>query len=44
VNFRPGVRFSSCGGLSEYLRLCFIFYGPEEIEEGLHRLGECLAA
>jgi 2-aminoadipate transaminase len=42
VNFRPGVRFSSQGGLNDYLRLCFVFYEPGEIEEGLRRLGECL--
>jgi len=42
VDFRPGALFSSRGGLRDFLRLCFIFYGPEEIEEGLRRLGECL--
>ena len=43
VGFRPGVRFSSQGGLSDYLRLCFAFYGPDEIEQGVMRLGQCLA-
>ena len=42
VNFRPGVRFSSSGGLRDYIRLCFIFYGPEEIEEGIVRLKKTL--
>lgn len=42
VNFRPGVRFSSEGGLRDYLRLCFVFYEPEQIEEGLLRLKRCL--
>jgi DNA-binding transcriptional MocR family regulator len=36
--FRAGVRFSSANGLREYLRLCFAFYGDNEIEEGLKRL------
>ena len=42
VDFRPGVLFSSRGGLGAYLRLCFIFHDPAEIEEGLRRLGVCL--
>jgi 2-aminoadipate transaminase len=41
VDFRPGALFSSRGGLHDFLRLCFIYYGPDEIEEGLRRLGEC---
>jgi 2-aminoadipate transaminase len=43
VNFRPGIRFSSQGGMRDYLRLCFAFYGVEEIEEGIIRLAQCLA-
>jgi DNA-binding transcriptional MocR family regulator len=42
VNFRPGVRFSSRGGLQEYLRLSYVYYEPVEIEEGLVRLKQCL--
>jgi DNA-binding transcriptional MocR family regulator len=42
VDIRPGVRFSSAGGLGEFMRLGFSFYGEEEIEEGLRRLGKCL--
>jgi DNA-binding transcriptional MocR family regulator len=44
VNFRPGVRFSSRDGLRDYLRLCYVFYGPEQIEEGIARLKQTLEA
>jgi DNA-binding transcriptional MocR family regulator len=40
--FRPGVRFSSRDGLRDYIRLSFVFYKPEEIEEGIVRLKKCL--
>jgi DNA-binding transcriptional MocR family regulator len=43
VNFRPGALFSSQGRMRDYLRLCFAFYGDEEIEEGIKRLAQCLA-
>jgi 2-aminoadipate transaminase len=42
VNFRPGVRFSSRNGLNDFIRLSFVFYEPEEIEEGIIRLQKCL--
>jgi 2-aminoadipate transaminase len=42
VNFRPGVRFSSRNGLRDYIRLSFVFYEPEEIEEGIVRLKKSL--
>ena len=42
VGFRPGVRFSSQGGLRQYLRLSFSFYDAMEIEEGVKRLGQTL--
>jgi len=42
VNFRPGVRFSSRDGLHDYIRLCYVFYGAEQIEEGIIRLKSCL--
>jgi DNA-binding transcriptional MocR family regulator len=40
--FRPGVRFSSRDGLRDFIRLSFVFYEPEEIEEGIVRLGRCI--
>jgi DNA-binding transcriptional MocR family regulator len=43
VDFREGARFSSRGGLQEYLRLCYIYYDEGEIEQGLARLGKCLS-
>jgi DNA-binding transcriptional MocR family regulator len=42
VNFRPGARFSSQGGLNEYMRLSYVYYEPAEVEEGLARLQRCL--
>jgi DNA-binding transcriptional MocR family regulator len=42
VNFRPGVRFSCRNGLHDFIRLSFVFYEPEEIEEGIVRLKKCL--
>jgi 2-aminoadipate transaminase len=42
VGFRPGVRFSSQGGLNDYIRLCFVHYEPDEIEQGILRLKKCL--
>jgi len=42
VTFRPGVRFSSCEGLRDYLRLCFAFYEPEQLVEGVARLARAL--
>jgi DNA-binding transcriptional MocR family regulator len=38
VNFRPGVRFSSRNGLRDFIRLSFVFYESNEIEEGILRL------
>jgi DNA-binding transcriptional MocR family regulator len=42
VGFRQGVLFSSRGGMSEYIRLCFAFYDEEKIEEGIRYLGQCI--
>jgi DNA-binding transcriptional MocR family regulator len=42
VGFRPGVRFSSQGGLRQYVRLSFSFYESQEIVEGVRRLGQML--
>jgi DNA-binding transcriptional MocR family regulator len=42
VGFRPGIRFSSEGGLRDYLRLCFAFYNADEITEGIVRLSQCV--
>ncbi|MFO7633420.1 MAG: PLP-dependent aminotransferase family protein [Caldilinea sp.] len=38
VSFRPGVRFSGCGGLRNYIRLSFAYYEEEQLLEGVHRL------
>lgn len=42
VDFRPGTLFSSRKGLENYMRLCFIHYEEQEINEGVRRLRECL--
>ena len=38
VSFRPGVRFSGCGGLRNYIRLSFAFYEEAQLCEGVRRL------
>jgi len=42
VDFRPGTLFSSRKGLADKMRVCFIHYEEEEINEGLLRLKKCL--
>ncbi|RLD06405.1 MAG: PLP-dependent aminotransferase family protein [Chloroflexota bacterium] len=42
VDFRQGELFSSRRAMREYIRLSFAYYAPEEIEEGVKRLGACL--
>jgi len=42
VRFRAGPLFSSQGGMRAYLRLCFVYYEPEELEEGVRRLSRLL--
>lgn len=42
VSFRPGVRFSSHGGLCDAVRLCFAYYDEERLMEGAARLAQVL--
>jgi 2-aminoadipate transaminase len=42
VDIRPGALFSSENGLSEYTRLCFSYYEPDDLVEGVIRLQEAL--
>lgn len=44
VDFRPGTLFSSRNGLKNYIRLCFIHYEENEIQQGILRLKECLSS
>jgi 2-aminoadipate transaminase len=44
VGFRPGSLFSSRGAMQEYIRLCFVFYEPEVLEQGVARLKQALHA
>ena len=42
IGFRPGVRFSSQGGLADYVRLCFAYYDDVRLAEGAARLGQAI--
>lgn len=42
VGFRPGVRFSSQGGLHDWLRLCFAYYDEAQLAKGAARLAAAL--
>ncbi len=44
VDIRQGALFSAKVGMEEYMRLCFAFYGEDEIREGVKRLAQCLKA
>jgi DNA-binding transcriptional MocR family regulator len=44
VSFRPGVRFSGCGGLRHYIRLSFAFYEEAQLREGVRRLRQAIEA
>ena len=44
VNFQPGVNFSASGQLQHCLRLCFVYYNSDRLEEGARRLGNILKA
>jgi DNA-binding transcriptional MocR family regulator len=42
VGFRPGVLFSCQGGMQNYIRLSYVFYEPDELEQGVLRLKQSL--
>jgi 2-aminoadipate transaminase len=42
VGFRPGALFSCQNGMKDYLRLSYVFYEPEDLEEGILRLKNSL--
>ncbi len=42
VAYQPGIKFSSTGGLRNYLRFCFAFYGIEDLQEGVRRLAHVI--
>ena len=42
VDFRPGRLFSSEERLKDYLRLSFSYYNPDQIEQGISLLAECV--
>ena len=42
TGFQPGNRFSSSNGLGSFMRLCFAYYGEEDLEEGAARLSRAI--
>jgi DNA-binding transcriptional MocR family regulator len=42
VSFRPGVRFSSQGGLRDWIRLCFAYYDETRLAEGAGHLAQAV--
>jgi len=42
VGFRPGPLFSCQGGMQDYLRLSYVFYEPDELEQGVLRLKQSM--
>ena len=42
VGFQPGIRFSSAEGQNSFLRLCFAYYGDDDLEEGVARLSRAI--
>jgi DNA-binding transcriptional MocR family regulator len=42
VGFRPGALFSCQGGMQDYLRLSYVFYEPDELEQGILRLKQSM--
>ncbi|HEX7620278.1 MAG TPA: PLP-dependent aminotransferase family protein [Anaerolineales bacterium] len=42
VGFRPGTLFSCQGGMQEYIRLSYVFYEPDDLEQGVLRLKRSL--
>jgi 2-aminoadipate transaminase len=42
VSFRPGVLFSCQNGMQDHLRLSYVFYEPDELEQGINRLRQSL--
>ncbi len=42
VRFRPGALFSCQGGMQDYMRLSFVFYETDELEQGILRIKQSL--
>jgi len=42
VGFQLGSRFSSMNGLNTFLRLCFAYYGANDLVEGVERLARAI--
>lgn len=42
VGFRPGTLFSCQDGVQDYIRLSFVFYEPDKLEQGVMRLKQSL--
>jgi DNA-binding transcriptional MocR family regulator len=42
VGFRPGALFSSEGGMKDFMRISYVFYEPDELEQGIFRIYQSL--
>ena len=42
IGFRPGALFSCQKGMQDYIRLSFVFYEPDQLEQGILRLKRSL--
>ena len=42
VKYQPGIKFSCNQELRDYLRLCFAYYGPEDLVAGVERLARTI--
>lgn len=42
VNFQPGYNFSATGEFRNYIRLCFVYYGSDKLQDGIERLGRIM--
>ncbi|MEN8243706.1 MAG: PLP-dependent aminotransferase family protein [Thermodesulfobacteriota bacterium] len=42
VGFQPGIKFSCNKGLRNHLRLCFAFYGKNDLVKGVERLARAI--
>jgi DNA-binding transcriptional MocR family regulator len=42
VNFQPGYKFSASGKFRNFMRLCFVHYNSDKLQEGVRRLGKVM--
>lgn len=44
VDFKPGPLFSTAGNLHNYIRICYTFHAPDQLEFACRQLGELLSS